>query len=234
MPRLAGRRWKVPKESPPGPVPDLRDLDAIARAEGRKHPDLAPNGGRWWTKEDTAFAVAILDEEMRSRALRRAWANGMTWGAARSWLSKALHHRLLDHAECARRVKLLDTLALQDLPCARDSRTQLDRQDRDLLEGRVLAGLSATGRTVAAEYFRGDGTGAGLQDGAWLCLIADRTREREMARLRAVLRRVVTKAGLTRDESLDLLFALSAKLTGGGRSVGGIRESVAGLGTVGR
>lgn len=225
----------MPKDSPPGPNLGLKELEAIAWAEARRSPDLTPNGGRRWTREDNEFAIAILDEQTRSTAFRRAWAAGMTRGAARLWLSKALHNRLLDYAERVRRLMLVDHLALDDLPRARDDRTHLSTSDREILARKALARLSAVGRIVAAEYFQHDGMPTTCESkGGRPWEIAPRTRGRERARLRRVLRTIIEDAGLNWDEALDLLFALSAKLTGGGRSVGRIQESVADFGTLDR
>lgn len=206
----------VPKESTPEPGFTLKELEAIARGEARRSLGLTPNGGWRWTAEDIAFAVAILDEAARSRAFRKAWSRGMTRAQARLWLSKALHNRLIDQAESVRRIELLDHVALDFLPAASDGRTPLAIQDQVVLVGRVVEQLSETGRWVAADYLWATGEwGMQSRGNGRSKPPAIRTQERERARLREILRSVANEAGLTREETLDLVVALGVTLAGG-------------------
>lgn len=212
------------EERPPGPDFDLEELEAIAWKEAGRSPGLAPNGGRRWTSEDNAFAVSILAAEMRTRGFRKARDAGMARTQAGRWLLKALHNGLLKHVVRNRRMELLDDLGLDTLPSRSVGQEGLAPQDRPILVEKVLARLAEGERATAADYFRGDGIPVTESRAG------TRSRERHRARLREVARAVVREAGLTREEALDLVAALAAKLTGGGRELGKTRESMAGLG----
>jgi hypothetical protein len=215
----AGRRWKVPKESPSGPDLTLKELEVIAWGEARRSPGLTPNGGRRWTAEDIAFAVAILDDETRSRAFRKASNAGMNKPQARRWLAKAIHNRLLDHAKCGRRLLLLDDLVLDDFAAVDSSRRPLDPGDAAILADRVLGKLRVEEGAILADRLLG---GRGGTNGQVRETRADRasrrTRAYRWARVREILRAVAMQTGLDREEVLDLLAALAVKVTveGGG------------------
>lgn len=199
----------MPRENPPGPGFDRKDLEPIARKAARLWPYLAPLGGWFWTDEDVDSAVSTLYGVTGMECFLRAYARGMTRPQVRAYLLKALRHRLLKHATGSRRREFWEDLLLDALPAPCDEGGGLDRDDRATFVGRVLAELTAEERATAADYFRGDGVPVNQSR-------AERTRQRHRARLREVLRAVVRDAGLTREEAADLVAALAAKLTGGG------------------
>jgi hypothetical protein len=227
-----GRRWKVPKESPPGPDFDLRELEAIGRGEARRSPGLVPNGGRRWTREDLAFAVSILADEMRAPAFRKAWDAGMSKAQARLWLSKALRNRLLDHAECLRRTDLLDDLALDAFPAADDQRIRLIGDDVATLAAKLRRRLSEEAAWEVARRCGGDGIGTPASRARTGPSRA--TRARHWKEACAAIERLAREEGLNRTEAGVVMLALSAKMTGGGAAGGRFRESVRPLGFAGR
>jgi len=214
--RHAGR-WGLPKERRADPDFSTSELESIARREASRSPRLTPNGGRRWTREDIAFAVSVLAAEARSPAFGRAWTAGMTRERSLRWLAKALHHRLLDRTRRLRRMKFIDDPSLEALPTSHGRGRALDAEDRAVLVTRVLGGLTEAGRAVAAEMLRVDGYAvARVEEVVRRPRVAQRTRERERARVRDLLRGIVTAADLSREEALDLLHALAAGLAGGG------------------
>ena len=221
----------MPKESPPGPDFSLKELEKLAWAEARRSQGLVPNGGRWWTSEDIAFAVAILDEETRSRAFRRAWDAGMTSAQVRRWLSKALHNGLVKYAARTRRLKLLDDRALDQMCAPRGRRGHLDGDDAATLARQLRGRLSAEEAGEIVRRCVGAGIGSSIASRAWTGP-SRATRARTWSRVLLHLDRLAREAGLNRAEAGEVLRALAVKLTGGGAAGGKFRESVRPFGIV--
>ena len=200
----------MPKESPPGPDFDLKEIEAIAREAPRRLPGLAPLGGPRWTREDIDLAVSFLYQETEGKAYQRAAAGGMTRVQKRRWLLTALRNRLLKLKAAFRRIDLLDDLALDRFSDPSDGRDCLLHLDKVAMVDRIVAQLSTEERATASHFLGGDG----LQ-GA-LTRVSARTRKRHRARLRQVVGTVVLQAELTRGEAREILAALAVKLTGGG------------------
>ena len=151
-----GRRWNVPKESPPGPDFDLKEIEAIAREAPRRLPGLAPLGGPRWTREDIDLAVSFLYQETEGKAYQRAAAGGMTRVQKRRWLLTALRNRLLKLKAAFRRIDLLDDLALDRFSDASDGRVP---ESVEIGKAYPVLGFHTTGATPERGRIRLEGQG---------------------------------------------------------------------------
>ena len=195
----------------------IESLEAIAREAGRRWPWLAPNGGGRWTAEDDAFAISILVEETRARGFLKARDAGMTRAQEPHYLLKALHSRLSDHAERGCRIVLLEGQILDKLRDIQSGPSRLEVNDAAILALSVLAKLREKERVVLAERLLSDvRSRPGQQPDRRVPESSRRTKAYRWARVREVFRAVARQAELNRDEMLDLLKALAAKLTSGG------------------
>jgi len=209
---LRGRRLSLSREKLPGPSLGPKDLEPVARAAARLWPSLAPMGGSRWTREDIDWAMSFLYIESMTERFVRAAVRARSRSQTRGYLLKALRNQLLRRAERGRRLVLLDQLALDSVLPKVAGRKRLDVEDRNLLMAMVMARLSDRERRTAASLLRGDSPSARATTDRRRSDPPKRTRTRHRAKLLRVIRSVVEDEGLNRDETMDLLVALRARL----------------------
>lgn len=206
----------MPKESPPGPDSSLMELEAIARAEARRSPGLAPNGGRRWTSEDIAFAVSVLGAIARTDAFRQVSSRGLDGRRRpRGYLLAALHYELVRARLRAARMVLLDDLDLDTLPTRRGGTDRLAKVDVLLLGREILGRLSPEQTQEFARRIHRQGTGAVVPTPCQRPSM--RTRVRQWAKVRGVLLAVAREGELTREEMGEILAVLAVKVAGWGK-----------------
>lgn len=112
------------------PLAELQGLTAEAE---HFWPDLAPNGGRFWTQEDCDAAISMLVAAMNARGFQKAMRSGMTVPKRKAYLRRALHNALLHEAAQVRQIHLLDTMVLDARPCEGSESTPLSEDEADAI-----------------------------------------------------------------------------------------------------